>query len=295
MKVIREHIGFADDSMVPELMELWMEAFGDEREYVEFYFNNRFREGELLVYVEEGRPVSMLSLLPVILHIGEDKIPARYVYAVATAKAYRGRGYAGTLIQEAGTYLKEPLLLQPADESLVEYYRKMGFREAFTLWECEPEKPTGAGGVTAQQLPERARKVTAGSLHKEQRYWLLTITPTEYATLRNQYFAKEGYIEWDRDAIAYALLENEFQGGYAYKVYHDGQEDILLYRMENGCMKIIETTLSDADIYGVLEKLRMEPEKILVRRPAGKNEKRVLGMLWSDHPVQGGYLNLTLD
>lgn len=308
MKQEIKNIVYADASMIPHLTELWMEAFGDEREYVEFYFANRFTGDNLLVCLEEGRPVSMISLLPVLLHRGGEKIPARYVYAVATLKAYRGRGYAKELILKAGKQLKVPLLLEPAGEKLAEYYRRMGFSDAFSVREYDILKErkdlSGAQGnvdLAAAEIP------FGTSVERQaQRYWLLTITPSEYAGLRNAYFAGEGYVEWDKEAIAYALLENEFQGGYAYKVFHDGREDILLYRMEEEQMDIVETTLSDEELLEVAEKMRIYPKEIRVRRPvkmhraengnvmsAGK--QRVLGMLLWKEGVSEGYLNLTLE
>ncbi len=291
---MNEKICYADCKMQPELIRLWQEAFGDEKEYIEFYFRNRFTENMLLVYLEDNHPVSMLSLLPVRLHCGTKRVPARYVYAVATAKAYRGRGYAKRLIETAKELTKEPLLLKPGDDSLMEYYRKIGFHEAFCMCEYNLEIPEQSDRESMNGTKSDETELWK---KKEQRYWLLTITPKEYRNLRNQHFAGDGYVEWDEEAISYALMENEWQEGYAYKVFHDDKEDILLYRMEEDCMKIMETTLSDADICGVLEKLRMHPKRVHIRRPMkeGTGEKRSFGMLWSDCMIKDGYLNLTLE
>lgn len=240
MKQEIKNIVYADPSMIPELTELWMEAFGDEREYVEFYFTNRFSGDNLLVWLEEERPVSMISLLPVCIHRGGEKIPARYVYAVATRQDFRRRGYAKELILWAKEHLGVPLILEPAGEKLAEYYRRMGFSDAFFVREYDILKDRRERCAARETDTVAAAELSAGlSFRKSlsRRYWLLTITPSEYAGLRDACFAGEGYVEWDREGIAYALLENEFQGGYAYKVLHDGREDILLYRMggwENG-------------------------------------------------------------
>lgn len=324
MKQEIKNIVYGDTSMIPELTELWMEAFGDEREYVEFYFANRFTEDNLLVRLKEGRPVSMISLLPVFLHRGGKRLPARYVYAVATLPEYRCRGYAKELILWAKEHLKVPLLLEPAGEKLAEYYRRMGFSDAFSVREYDIMEERKDLSVVRNADDIAAAEISFASsvVRHPQRYWLLTITPSEYAGLRNAYFVGEGYVEWDREAIAYALLENEFQGGYAYKVFHDGREDILLYRMEEEKMEIIETTLTDADILGVVEKLKVHPREIRVRRPlkihpsengdgrqkhllesgcvrgkhvTAEGKQRVLGMLLWEEGIPEGYLNLTLE
>lgn len=305
MSAKTEHIVYADDSMIPELTVLWMEAFGDEREYVEFYFANRFTENNLLVYLEEGKAVSMISILPVLLHDGGKKIPAGYVYAVATRKDCRGRGYARELILRAKQLLQEPLLLEPAGERLAEYYRKMGFCDAFSVREYDLLKESESPRAAHEISDLAAAEIRAEKPHiqrQPQRYWLLTVTPTEYHEIRNAHFAGNGYVEWDKEAIAYALLENEFSGGFAYKVFHDEREDILMYRMEEEKLKIVETTLSDEDILGVVEKLRIHPREIMVRRPACNCSgiaksvcQRMLGMLLWEGQIEEGYLNLTLE
>lgn len=284
---MRENIVYADASMIPALTELWMEAFGDEREYVEFYFSHRFTEENMMVYLMDHHPVSMISLLPAYLHKKGARQKARYVYAVATKEEYRGRGYARDLILTAKKRLGEPLVLEPAEDWLMEYYRKMGFREAFYVREYDLLESRNVIQAAELELPAREKK---------QQYWLLTITPSEYAALRNRKFAGSGYVEWEEEAICYALLENELEGGYAYKVFHDGREDLLLYRIENTDMQILETTLADEDIFGVLEKLRLSPDAVWVRRPADHGGKRrVLGMLLDNGLVEDGYLNLTLE
>ena len=315
MKQETNNIVYADTSMIPELTELWMEAFGDDRAYVEFYFANRFTGDNLLVRLKEGRPVSMISLLPVLLHKGGEKIPARYVYAVATLPDERCRGYARELILWAKEQLQVPLLLEPAGEELAEYYRRMGFTDACFVREYDIREERKGQSGTQGNADLAAAEISFGPavVRQPQQYWLLTITPSEYAGLRNAAFAGEGYVEWDREAVAYALLENEFQGGYAYKVYHDGREDILMYRMEEGKMEIIETTLTDEEILDVVEKLKIQPKEIRVRRPLphqkhskgtedvrdvckmSPGKQRVLGMLLWEEEISEGYLNLTLE
>ena len=305
MSAKTEHIVYADDSMIPDLTGLWMEAFGDEREYVDFYFANRYAKNNLLVYLEEGKAVSMISILPVLLHGGGKKIPARYVYAVATRKDCRGWGYARELILEAKRLLQEPLLLEPAEEGLAEYYRKMGFCDAFSVREYDLLKESEALQAAREIYDLAAAEIPAEKSHirrQPQRYWLLTITPSEYHEIRNMHFAGEGFVEWNKEAIAYALLENEFSGGFAYKIFHDEQEDIFMYRMEGERLNIIETTPSISSSESVVEKLRIHPREIMVRRPAHNCSgirksvsQRMFGMLLWEERIEEGYLNLTLE
>lgn len=306
-------ITYADRQMIPDLTSLWIEAFGDEKEYIEFYFANRFLEENLLVYLLDGKPVSMISMLPAYLHCQEvlsdcgkgcSSLPIRYIYAVATRKACRKRGYARALLEEAHRLLQVPLVLEPASESLSGYYRRMGFRDAFAVTERSIQTKIQEDAVLcAAELataPNRnglaAVGMTVSNSGNAQRYWLLTITPREYKKIRDEKLLRNGYVEWDEAAVSYAMLENEYCGGVAYKVFHDDMEDILMYRMEDGHMKILETTLSDTDIEGVLEKLRLSPATVVVRRPVtAGGSRRSFGMILGDADVRDGYLNLTLE
>jgi len=108
----------------------------------------------------------------------------------------------------------------------------------------------------------------------QQEYWLLTVTPDEYVQLRDAYFMGNGYIRWDRDAIAYVLLENDYADGYAYKVQHHGREELLLFREEENAIEVLETTLSEQDLLAVL-KFWSESEN-LWRQLKEKNESEMI-------------------
>lgn len=284
-------ICYATKEMIPACRSIWQVCFGDEEAYTELYFSQRFTEDNMLVCCVDKRPVAMISLLPAALQKGGREIPIRYVYAVATLPEYRRRGYAGTLIKEAGRLLTEVLVLEPASPHLEEYYKKIGFYPAFAVSEC-------CFGV--QQIRDAKGEDNA------QEYWLLTITPSEYVILRDAYFAGDGYVRWDEEAIRYALMENDYADGYAYKILHHGREDILLFRETEEEIKVLETTLSDTALLSVMKRLRMK-KCVWVRRPVdyacreeagneilGDYEKQILGMS-NEADITQGYLNLTLE
>ncbi len=76
---------------------------------------------------EDGQVVSMLFEIPCTLVTQEGEIPVCYVFAAATHPNYRGKGYATALVKE--TCARHSLvILRPAEESLVNFYGKMGFK-----------------------------------------------------------------------------------------------------------------------------------------------------------------------
>lgn len=119
------------------LERIWLAAFPSDTPTDVAAFLTCFSPEQALVYTVDGQPVSMLFVLPVPLAPpdGGDPLSAGYVYAVATLPAWRGRGFAGSLLGEAARRAAKSgmsaLFLRPATESLREYYRRFGYRDAF--------------------------------------------------------------------------------------------------------------------------------------------------------------------
>lgn len=106
---------------------LWMEVFGDEREEVDRFLAEYSDEHNMLLHREQGCVVSMLH----IVDMATDYGPTAYLYAIATASEWRGRGFASELIGQAISLARErgyrAVMLIPSEESLVEYYEQFGF------------------------------------------------------------------------------------------------------------------------------------------------------------------------
>ena len=112
-----------------ECRALWMEVFGDSREDVDRFFIDVHRDENLLTHSEQGSVVAMLN----IVELQTDYGPTAYLYAIATDEKWRGRGFASELIRQAIDVSRErgykAVMLIPADEKLVEYYKRFGFGE----------------------------------------------------------------------------------------------------------------------------------------------------------------------
>ena len=117
---------------LPAITALWGEAFGDGPEAVSFFFES-FPDCLSFVAEEQGEIAAMVHALPQTL---SPDIPAAYIYAVATAKAHRGRGLCRQLMNFAETDLRRRgaacCVLTPGEPSLFRFYEKQGYEAAFT-------------------------------------------------------------------------------------------------------------------------------------------------------------------
>ncbi len=247
------------------VFDIWHKSFGDDKEYFDFYWNNRF-DGNMYVIWADNKPVSMVSVLNAGVILDGEEIGAKYIYAVATHPDYRGRGYAKRIIDYIYERYGEPLILQAADNSLEKYYEKMGFVGAFSKSDLKFERTDGE---------------TDGIL-------FLDIKAKEYTKLRNRHLKKDGFVVWDEAAISYAVKENGLCNGVTAKImYPAGGADIIMYRIENGVLTVVETTAEDENLINALNSLMHKHD---LKRAEYKNN----GGMIKGADIKDGYLNLTL-
>lgn len=110
------------------IIPLWQEAFGDTEEDIEF-FCNTCKHKVCYAYFEGEKPVSMLFLVDCKC----KNNTAGYVYAACTLKSYRGKGLMKTLLDYCKISCRGNLCLIPADEGLIEYYKKQGLIEVIDI------------------------------------------------------------------------------------------------------------------------------------------------------------------
>lgn len=129
-------MGLASLDDLPQLRALWREAFGDSEAYMDLYFDRRFEPNETYVLREDGEIVSMMTAMRVSLWTADaGALHGRYIYAVATHKRCRGKGYSHRLDRFMTESLRKEgcsfTCLVPAEPSLHDFYQMQGYRETF--------------------------------------------------------------------------------------------------------------------------------------------------------------------
>lgn len=133
---------------------LYDEAFpGEDARFTEALFALGFPQH--LVAMGEGSELcSMLFALPYDIITENGPVKASYLYAVATATAQRGKGYAKKMLRrvaERGT----PVFLRPMSPSLFDFYKDAGFVPFSPYREWEGEAKEGeVCGFTALSKEE---------------------------------------------------------------------------------------------------------------------------------------------
>lgn len=109
------------------LTKLWQEAFGDEADFIDAFFETGYAPERSRVAEADGKLAGMLYWFDCAL--GERKLA--YIYAVATDARFRGRGIASALMEDVHRKLEregyDGAVLSPGSESLFRFYEKMGY------------------------------------------------------------------------------------------------------------------------------------------------------------------------
>ncbi len=301
---VESHVVFASERDKADVAGIWQSCFGDDILYINLYMENCFKNDNMLVIYENGHPVSMASFLPAWITINGEKRQARYVYAVATLPAYRGKGYAAEILRHAAAKYQEPLVLQPSDKELQEYYKRLGFVEAFCespCWifnrGCTRKTAISDNRSNCLKAAEQTMNVPKPSEMLGQ--WNVSLADgKEYKAVRDGFFQQEGYVEWGEEALAYAIKENEFCNGQTLMLSRETagkvmRKAVLMYRVEGSRLHVVETTLKEESLENILPELLTRTGATLAYA-GNKGGMVLLPDKWKNWDCQEGYLGLTL-
>jgi GNAT superfamily N-acetyltransferase len=162
--------------------EIWKLCFGDSEQYIDYYYNYRYREEETAVLLKKGEIAAMLAMLPVkVVSPSGQSFDSLMIYALATHPRFQGRGYAAYLLdfvhQQMTIRQKSYSLVVPSGEELFDFYCRQGYQSGFGMRcnlfcraEAEKHLPGSRGccNLTKIMPPEynqRREKLLAGRLH----------------------------------------------------------------------------------------------------------------------------------
>lgn len=202
---------------------IWLACFPDDPpEVPELFLRDILRPEEGLVCRMDGRPVSMVLMLPAHMAGDGERLPIQYIYAAATHPAYQHRGLFARLLQAALEQAKQQGMaasfLRPGEPGLIDYYARFGYRPFFTV--RREHVLVDAGG--------------------EARSNAWTPIPAEaYASLRRRLLPQWAarFVDWPDRLVECAVTLAEMDGGGAFG---DGQDGCALCVPRDGYLLVHE-------------------------------------------------------
>lgn len=119
-----EHIGHG-------VHQVWRDSFNESDSYINFFIEHGFSLGAYITVGPTFAPYGSLHLLPIVFTQNSTSYRGLYLYALGTILTKRGEGYGKQLVNKAKKFAYRTganfIILQPTDNVLFEYYRKLGF------------------------------------------------------------------------------------------------------------------------------------------------------------------------
>ena len=260
--------GEPDDAMLPQLRELWKEAFGDNDAFLDCFYGTAFDKSRCRIAyacddADKSDETSKRSLAAVLYwfdcSLGNQRIA--YVYAVATAKAFRGNGACHLLLEDSHNHLKSlgysSIVLVPGNEALVHLYE----------------------GAEYELCTKRSRIECAAM---DTGIALREIEKDEYASLRREFLPLNAVIQ-----------ENENLDFLATQVkFYTGDSFVLACHIENNNLYGIELLGDSALAPGIVHALGCKDGTFFT---PGKDEPFAMWHALTEDAVEPGYLGFAFD
>lgn len=232
---------------------LWEQAFPeDSAAFVDYYYQEKTADNQILVKEEGGQIVSMLHRNPYQIAVGRRRWECSYLVGVATAAGSRRRGFMRELMGKSLADMRKERMpfcfLMPASR---EYYLPFGFADIFKKTAFLPDetrlsalRAVKASGDTADNVAEAVARFMNRWL--KERYEVYAVRSKEYVRrLCREIGSEDGTLEIYYQNGRYAQNGGR-QGGSIEGVHAEWglvtKEQRLLmcgrqYCVENGCVE----------------------------------------------------------
>jgi len=221
----------AEGKDVCDLKKLWKEAFKDDHNYIDFYFNNSNRIANIYIATNNGNISSMMSAIEINYNRESATYKGIYIYAVATFEKYRGLRHMTKLMDYVEKQTKRAnydfLMLVPQTESLFTMYENINFKK-FTYLEY----------MTLSNTNEENKK----SIKED----FCNIDISDYFSKRQRFLQNKNTITFVKNGQDY--LVNEIILTENRTVYFKNMDIYILYYISNDDVyirEIIGSTLND--------------------------------------------------
>jgi predicted acetyltransferase len=277
---------------IEQLKEIWRVCFGDEEEYIQFYFSNAYQAKNTLVCVEENVVAAMMTCLPCLFSYANRIEKGSYIYAVATRPEYRNRGLMTQLQRYAEDFCRQRgdcfMTLVPATESLFSMYEKVGYQ----VWTDLAYEDVCAHDYQAQSVITKLEPVSDSYFVKLRQFYLSTLPASVALDGRMLDYASKEL----REAGCVVLsVQNQYGTGY-----------VVCYQQEDQSVLIREVGMSrdcfDGAVCAVAEYFHTDRMQVKMNESLsqfGSMRKPYSMVLWLEQTVGQDqlsvYMNLMLD
>ena len=245
-------IVYANDILKKDVIHIWKTCFPDDSyDFTEFYFRRKYKNENTLVWLENGKAVACLQMLPYNITYFGHILPVAYISGAATLPEFRNKGIMKKLLTFSFQEMQKrqiPLsALIPQEPWLFDFYSGLGYETVFSY--------------------------------------------SEFKLQSNNAFEKENTYSIEEIDTRNAITAYQFYNGYfinqnvcIQKSFEDFNALIEFYQLENGQ---ILSAISDYQIHALCF-VNTSENKIIIKDLIAKNEKAKLSLF---HYITSNYKN----
>lgn len=252
-----------------QIKSLWRLCFDDSEEFIEMYFQLRYKN-EINVVVRSGNEViSALQMIPYPMSFCGKAVPTSYISGACTHPDFREKGAMKQLLSQAfSKMLQDEVLfstLIPAEPWLFDYYARMGYAPVFhystktiTLPEFIPAKEINVS--TASEYQEEIYQYVNRRL--SERSCCIQHTPDDFQVIMADLSVSSG-------VLLVARRENEICG---LAVIYKRNEHIIINEL------LAETKDAEYSLLHAIKEYTGNNQMIQLLPPTAELPQQSLGM-----------------
>ena len=202
-----------------QITTLWKVCFQDTEEFIQFYFDRKYKDEDSLLYIENGIPLAASLILPYPMAWQNSIIRTSYISGACTHPQARKRGIMTRLLQEGFQEMYNRGIafttLIPAEKRLYNFYARLGYATVFH---------------------RHTSQYTSSPARQENEYTVKIITHWDFASISATYSYFTRYMH-----------------SYPCHVIHsfnDYQDILTDLHMSNGCLAIAYSHTIPEEITG---------------------------------------------
>ena len=208
------YISHPQSTHFPSLRKLWKNTFGDTDTFLDTFFETAFSPKRALCARINNTVVGALYWFD--CECSGQKLA--YIYAVATAKEFRGKGICHTLMEHTHKCLNEAgydgAILSPAETSLFDFYGKMGYKTCAYTKEFHYTNDTNL----SQEAHLKAASFENGALGEEipscanSDFIIRKISKEEFSKLRRSFLPSNAILQ-ENENLDFLETQADFYTG----------------------------------------------------------------------------------
>lgn len=217
--------GNPTEAMIPTLRRLWKDGFGDNDAFLDMFFATAFDSNRCRVALVDKQATTEIAAVLYWFDCALEGQKIAYVYAVTTAKDFRGQGACHMLLKDTHKHLKAlgytGVVLVPGSDALVSLYE----------------------GLEYELTTKRSRiECTAMDMDIEIR----EIEKDEYATLRHKFLPKQAVLQ-ENENLDFLSAQAKFYTGRKRFLLNSSSQD----KTPQGEEFLLVGSIENDNLYGI--------------------------------------------